>query len=195
MKKCVECLEVKGLEEFYDNKRSKDGKNYTCKVCCRKRDKQKYLKRKEEGKIAKYREDNKDKIQSYNIEYQKAYRSSDRKRERKLAMTEYKGGKCNLCGIIANKVNLAAFDFHHKDPDSKEYTPSDMVNMRWERITLELDKCVLLCSNCHRVLHSDNTVESLLDEESVTTIETMYEIDTEGSRVGYKLLVSEAGGS
>lgn len=195
MKKCFECKEIKSFDEFYIHGRSKDGYSYVCKSCQRLRDKAKYLEIKESGKVQKYKEQNEEKIRAYNIEYQRSYRGSGRKQERKLQMCDYKGGKCVLCGLISSERNIAAFDFHHLNPKEKEYGPSDMTNMRWSRITEELDKCVLLCSNCHRIIHADNTVGSLLTEEPVTTIETMYLFDTEGSRVGCKLLASEAGGA
>lgn len=195
MKKCVECKETKEYSEFYKHGRSKDGFSYVCKVCQRLRDKDRYIQARESGKIREYKDRNREKIREYNIAYQRKYRSSGRKQARKLEMCEYKGCKCVMCGLIATEVTISAFDFHHLDPSEKEYTPSDMVNMRWERIVDELDKCVLLCSNCHRIIHSDNTVGSLLIEEPVETIETMYTFNTEGSRVGCKLLTSEAGGT
>lgn len=62
---------------------------------------------------------------------------------------EYKGGKCNICSYnrCAN-----AFDFHHIDPLEKDFTISSHMTS-WERIKKEIDKCVLICSNCHREVH------------------------------------------
>ena len=66
-------------------------------------------------------------------------------------MVEYKGGKCCICGY--NK-NLAALDFHHKNPLTKDFELSYYSRKNWESIVLELDKCLLLCSNCHKELHN-----------------------------------------
>lgn len=192
MKECCICKSYKSLDNFNLNKRSLDGLQYSCKACNAVKDKARYLKARSDGRIAQYKLDNREKISIANIEYQRMYRSSGRKQARKLEMCQYKGGLCKLCGLTATLKTIPAFDFHHLDSSTKVYNPSDMVNMRWERITHELDKCELLCSNCHRILHADNTVPSLLTEEGVTTIETMYEVCTEGSRVGYKLLIPEA---
>lgn len=52
-------------------------------------------------------------------------------------------------------VPVAAFEFHHRDAGSKEFAISaDGVQRRWERIVAELDKCVLVCANCHREIHA-----------------------------------------
>ena len=76
--------------------------------------------------------------------------NKERDRQNKIRAIEYKGGKCENCGGV---FHPAAFDFHHVNPEEKEFTPSDMKGWKWERQKEELDKCVLLCSNCHRVEH------------------------------------------
>ena len=67
----------------------------------------------------------------------------------KLRAIEYKGSKCQRCGYD-RCVN--ALDFHHVNPEEKEFQISKDIHS-WERMKSELDKCVLLCSNCHRELH------------------------------------------
>lgn len=62
---------------------------------------------------------------------------------------EYKGGKCLVCGY--NKCS-GALDFHHVDPKEKDFSISK-VTKGWDKVKDELDKCVLLCSNCHREVH------------------------------------------
>ena len=62
---------------------------------------------------------------------------------------EYKGGKCSRCEY--NKC-IRALDFHHIDPSRKDFTVS-RVSRSWKAIKAELDKCILLCANCHRELH------------------------------------------
>lgn len=153
MKACSSCGVVKGAAEYYVNKRSSDGRMYSCKDCKKASDSIKYQKRKAEGKIAEYRLNNASKISEYNTSYQKKYRSSGRKESRKLKMCLHLGGKCSYCSINVSEYNLAMFDFHHTNNETKEYDPSDMVNMSWERIESELRKCILLCSNCHRIHH------------------------------------------
>jgi hypothetical protein len=64
----------------------------------------------------------------------------------------YKGGKCVVCGY--NKC-FRALEFHHLDPTKKDFGISERgITWSWDRIVCELDKCILLCSNCHAELHS-----------------------------------------
>lgn len=78
-----------------------------------------------------------------------------RRRKVKAMSVEYKGGKCSICGY--NKC-IDALDFHHLDPKIKEFNPSDNGHTRsWEKQKIELDKCILVCSNCHREIHSQKS--------------------------------------
>ena len=73
-----------------------------------------------------------------------------RKKLREMAV-EYKGGKCNLCGY---SKCIAALEFHHIDSSKKDFGLSeDGLTRSWTRIQLELDKCLLVCANCHREIH------------------------------------------
>lgn len=73
--------------------------------------------------------------------------------KRKMHFVNYLGGKCEKCGY---DKNLSAFHFHHKDPDKKEFELDirKMSNMTFELLEKEVDKCTLLCSNCHAELHN-----------------------------------------
>ena len=48
-----------------------------------------------------------------------------------------------------------ALEFHHLDPNEKEIPPAKLNNYSFENAKEELDKCVLLCANCHREVHGD----------------------------------------
>lgn len=73
-----------------------------------------------------------------------------RRKDVKKRMVEYKGGKCSACGY--NKC-FGALTFHHLDSSEKELRLGDAHCRKWEVIVKELDKCILLCSNCHAELH------------------------------------------
>lgn len=78
----------------------------------------------------------------------KTVKANKLNREHKIWAIEYKGGKCLDCnGIFAPCV----FDFDHRDPTSKVDNPSAFIKMSKETAMKELDKCDLVCSNCHRV--------------------------------------------
>ncbi|MBW4618770.1 MAG: HNH endonuclease [Cyanosarcina radialis HA8281-LM2] len=71
----------------------------------------------------------------------------------KQAAVKYLGGKCQRCGWSGS---LPAYEFHHIDPSRKKFTIGNVSHRKWELIVKELDKCELLCANCHRIEHSDH---------------------------------------
>ena len=77
-------------------------------------------------------------------------KQKETKRERKLKAIDYLGGKCNDC---VQTFHPAIYEFHHLNPKEKDRDPSKLLLLKWENITKELDKCVLLCANCHRLRH------------------------------------------
>lgn len=69
----------------------------------------------------------------------------------KILCVEYKGGKCEKCEY--NKC-INALEFHHVESEEKEFQISYAKRKKFdESIKKELDKCLLLCSNCHREVH------------------------------------------
>ena len=72
----------------------------------------------------------------------------------KQKAVDYLGSKCKLCGY--NKC-LRALVFHHRDPLEKEFDWSHYQNKSWCSTKLELDKCDLLCSNCHAEVHEEHS--------------------------------------
>jgi len=82
---------------------------------------------------------------------------------------EYKGGECARCGY---KKSKRALTFHHVDPTQKEFGISGGHSRSWDSIKNELDKCILLCMNCHMEVHEEieianreNLQEILAEEE------------------------------
>lgn len=103
----------------------------------------------------------------------------------KLKAIEYKGGSCERCGY--NK-NLKALEFHHIDPKEKDFGIAQVRTKSFKKIQKELDKCILVCSNCHSEIHdelwrSDKTVNwelynSLLNEWPEFRQRTVYKCKT-----------------
>lgn len=90
-------------------------------------------------------------------EYLKQAVSKRRKKIRDMAV-EYKGGECSICGY--NKCKNA-LEFHHTDPAKKEFGLSKSgLTRSWERVKNEIEKCILICANCHRELHDKNAALS-----------------------------------
>ena len=63
----------------------------------------------------------------------------------------YLGGMCSACSLVDHPV---VYDIHHIDPTEKEFNISTFGKFDKERLEKELDKCMLLCANCHRKEHA-----------------------------------------
>ncbi|MFQ5713725.1 MAG: hypothetical protein ACE5GU_06815 [Candidatus Scalinduaceae bacterium] len=76
-----------------------------------------------------------------------------RKKVRQMAI-EYKGSECEKCGY--NQCT-DALEFHHLSNLGKEFGISEYGHTRsWKKVKAELDKCMILCANCHRELHAQS---------------------------------------
>ena len=84
-------------------------------------------------------------IKNYNRVY------THRKKIKQKAV-DYKGGKCEICDY--NK-SIWSLQFHHKESDKKEFTISNYSNLSWNKIKTEIEKCILICANCHGELHEN----------------------------------------
>lgn len=72
------------------------------------------------------------------------------RKDKTKKLIEYLGGKCSRCGY--NKC-IAALDFHHINPETKSFNIAPSMSRSMFSLMREADKCILLCSNCHRELH------------------------------------------
>ena len=72
-----------------------------------------------------------------------------RRRKLKRMAVEYMGGKCS-CGY---SKSVWALEFHHKNGEKDFGISRSGITHSWEEIKKELDKCVMLCSNCHTEEH------------------------------------------
>lgn len=104
----------------------------------------------------------KDKQRERNREYQKKHYQNkkqyykDKAKERRIHLKEKlneikESLSCEKCG----ENNIAALDFHHTNPEEKDFSLSTACSrgMSIKKIKEEIDKCMILCSNCHRKLH------------------------------------------
>ena len=79
-----------------------------------------------------------------------AYNTKQGQDKRLRAIMEL-GGKCQACGFDRYPCSL---DLHHRDSRTKAPNFRSIRGWSWERILAELQKCVLLCKNCHAALHA-----------------------------------------
>ena len=82
------------------------------------------------------------------------------RRALKKHLVLYKGGKCEICGY--NK-SFNALQFHHLNPQEKDFTISTHANLlsnfNIELYHKEVDKCILVCANCHAEIHEKDFLE------------------------------------
>ena len=145
MKICKKCGYEKPLDSFSNNRNKSDGKLVYCKVCKAQIDKKSNLNRVKE-------------IKQYN----------QKKISKKNLIVEFwkneLGGKCKKC----NESRLHVLDFHHLEENSKRTTVSELVQRFGNNnplIKQEVEKCILLCSNCHRDFHYLEKRDSIVIEE------------------------------
>lgn len=139
MKMCTQCNQQKSFDLFCKNVRAKDGFQSACKQCMAV-----HYKRNRLAKLDHYRT------------------VQDIKRQRNVqAVREWKESRgCLIC----KEKDYVCLDLHHLDPSVKEADPSKLASKSFSAFLKEAEKCVVLCSNCHRKVHA-NRKEALLVEQ------------------------------
>lgn len=86
-------------------------------------------------------------------EYERHRKGRETRRKRKQAeILERYGYSCESCGMM--ETRLGFFEFHHTDPSTKDREIGSMLNSAsMAKIEEELQKCVMLCPNCHKKEH------------------------------------------
>lgn len=135
-KRCPRCGRNKSLSSFNKNRGRKDGLQRYCRKC-----------------------DNAHRREWYSRVGYGGYlspRIRQSKRERRAWLDEIKSKlSCEKCG----EDHPATLDFHHRDPKQKDRRISQMIasGSSRERMLKEIEKCSVLCANCHRKLHYEET--------------------------------------
>lgn len=76
----------------------------------------------------------------------------ERQTKVKQQLVDYKGGKCSICGYARC---LGALHFHHTEPEHKDFNLSKRRSTHFNNeLRRELDKCILVCANCHSEIHA-----------------------------------------
>lgn len=127
---CSSCNKEKELSEFRKDKTKKTGYQSHCKICARAYHK------------SAYTEKYSDRI---------AVRNKTRADIAKQMLNDYKSNHpCIMCGESC----LSCLDFHHKDPLLKDFTVSQRQNGSLLLLMEEVQKCVVVCRNCHAKIHA-----------------------------------------
>lgn len=132
MKYCTKCETDKSRDSFSKNARKKDGLQSRCKECASIENAETY--RRLPQRRRKIRETNKV-VTLRNREFLNRVR-------RRFC--------CQICG----ENEPVALDFHHLDPLEKDTEVPRLVSYSRDRLKVEIRKCAILCSNCHRKHHA-----------------------------------------
>ena len=128
---CIKCNEEKPLDDFSFKNKTKNIRSSCCKACHKKYAKQHYKKNKKTY-VARARKS----IKEYKA------------RNRELIIEYLLKNPCIVCG----EKDIIVLDFDHRNPKEKSHNVSMMINSghSWETIQQEIEKCDVLCANCHR---------------------------------------------
>lgn len=129
MKQCTVCKQQKELTEFYRNRRMKSGVGANCKQCA------------DEKSAASRRKNPTIYAQS---------RLKSKIKSRNTYMEEKRNKGCACC----DETEPICLEYHHTDPTQKEVNPTRLRHHGIEKRKLETDKCILVCSNCHKKIHA-----------------------------------------
>ena len=83
--------------------------------------------------------------------------------KKRIELIQYLGGKCSICGY---DKSFSALEFHHKNPEEKEFSLDmrKIASKNIDELKSEADKCVLLCSNCHKEIHYPHLSKEHIDD-------------------------------
>ena len=85
-------------------------------------------------------------------------RRTKRRQKLKADLVKYKGGKCEHCSVSYPYDGV--YEFHHPDPTKKDFEIGLALDRKIpylrtrENLLKEIDKCLMLCANCHRIEHA-----------------------------------------
>ena len=82
----------------------------------------------------------------YNKDCPKAVYAKEYRNRNLAKIAKIKESGCIQCGYNAHPETL---QFHHMDPSTKKFGIGSSVMRSWEKLQAEINKCVLLCANCH----------------------------------------------
>jgi len=128
LKTCRVCKQTKPISEYHPNKTCSQGVVGTCKLCAN-------------IKVSKWYSDNRSKRQN---------KANERNQLRKKLVVDHFGDKCHDCH---QTYPQCVYQFHHLDSSTKDFNPSKALSMSVSKMWKELEKCIMLCANCHMIRH------------------------------------------
>lgn len=95
------------------------------------------------------------------------------------------GDKCQCCGY--DKLH-SALELHHLNPKEKDFTLGTNTNISWNSARKEIQKCILVCANCHREIHAGlidlDSLKSSFSEDRANEIDQLVD-DIKSKKINY----------
>ena len=127
MKRCTACGREKPRPEFTKRADSPDGLKHECRACTARRNKA-------------YKSNNNEKVLA---------RAAQRRREIREYVMQVKSAPCTDCGRTYPPYVM---EFDHLPGNGKAFNIGFMATrVGWAKIKAEIDKCEVVCANCHRI--------------------------------------------
>lgn len=138
-KRCKICKDLKPLSEFTKQVGGKFGLGSYCKPCDTERGKKYYRSNKGSHALStkRWHEENRELL-------------TVRAQKQRTKLDALKNSPCVDCG---GEFPPYVMDYHHRDPLTKSFNLGTSTRRTWEKVLAEIEKCDLLCSNCHRIRH------------------------------------------
>ena len=132
MRECTSCNSFKELDQFSFKDKATGRRATRCKVCQRQYNRNYYINNKE-------------------AEVKRAVKNTKERRKRLRDLVNNIKINCNRC----NETHIATLQFHHTDPVTKEICIAEAVHRGWSdrKLLQEINKCEILCANCHAKEH------------------------------------------
>lgn len=128
-KQCSTCKQIRSTSEFRRDASRIDGLNTSCKSCCKHRAAIHYYKYPDRVRL----------------------RTKTRLKTHRMWLDRIKlDSGCLFC----EEDTAICLDFHHLDSTDKEFGIAESLNRSWVDILKEIEKCVVVCSNCHKKIHA-----------------------------------------
>jgi len=128
---CCSCKKRKDVEEFNIDNTRNDGYQSSCRECSNGIGRKHYLKYKEQY-----------------LARSKARRKNGRDFIREI--------KENVGCYFCEESRSACLDFHHEGYEQKCFVVSEILNYNRDKLINEIKKCIVVCANCHRIIHSED---------------------------------------
>ena len=137
-KKCTKCGQWKDIEEFAWKNKSEGKRHSQCKECRRKADNKRYAEDPNRRETVKA-------VHKNQVKYIREYIQDIKKHS-----------KCAICG----EDRWYVLDFHHTGDKDFNISQKVQEGCSLETIKKEIEKCIILCANCHREVHYKEKIQN-----------------------------------